>query len=93
MLLAGDIGGTKTVLAVFSPETGPREPLFEAVYRSADYVGLETIAADFLEKSGFSVNRASFGVAGPVLRGKASITNLHWNLDEDYLSRRLRIPE
>ena len=64
MLLAGDIGGTKTVLAVFSPETGPREPLFEAVYRSADYVGLETIAADFLEKSGFSVNRASFGVAG-----------------------------
>ena len=93
MLLAGDIGGTKTVLAVFSPETGPREPLFEAVYRSADYVGLETIAADFLEKSGFSVNRASFGVAGPVLRGKAAITNLHWNLDEDYLSRRLRIPE
>ncbi|NOY86975.1 MAG: glucokinase [Deltaproteobacteria bacterium] len=93
MLLAGDIGGTKTVLAVFSPEMGPRKPLMEAVYRSADYSNLEEISADFLGKAGFSVHRASFGVAGPVIRGKASVTNLRWNLDKDYLSRRLRIPE
>src|SRR5437763_1884504 len=47
MLLAGDIGGTKTDLAVFSPERGPREPLARERFASDDYPGLEAPACDF----------------------------------------------
>ena len=43
LLLAGDVGGTKTNLAVFSPAAGPRAPLFEASLPSADYPCLEAL--------------------------------------------------
>src|SRR5947199_10138311 len=48
MLLAGDIGGTKTALAVFSPEAGPRVPHAQAEFPSARYPNLEAIVRDFL---------------------------------------------
>jgi glucokinase len=44
MLLAGDTGGTKTDLAVFSAEKGPHSPLARARFHSADYPGLEPMA-------------------------------------------------
>ena len=50
MLLAGDIGGTKTDLAVYSSETGPHAPLAETEVHSADYGSLEAIAKEFLTK-------------------------------------------
>ena len=40
MLLAGDIGGTKTNLAVFSSETGWRKPFAEAIYTNVNYPDL-----------------------------------------------------
>ena len=88
MLLAGDIGGTKTVLALFSPEDH-RTPLAESTYPSASYAGLEDIANDFLGKCGREVTRAVFGVAGPVVDGKSTITNLPWSLDESRIRARL----
>jgi len=48
MLLAGDIGGTKTALAVFSPARGPRAPLAHAQFASADFPDLSTIVREFL---------------------------------------------
>ena len=48
MILAGDIGGTKTNLAVYSSETGPRAPLAEATFPSGEYSSLETLAREFL---------------------------------------------
>ncbi|OQA39714.1 MAG: Glucokinase [Chloroflexi bacterium ADurb.Bin325] len=89
MLLAGDIGGTKTVLAVFSQSAGERAPLAEKTYPSTAYASLEEIAADFLAQTGHQVERGVFGVAGPVMQGRAYVTNLRWNLDEGELARAL----
>ena len=90
-LLAGDIGGTKTNLAVFSPEAGPRAPLTEARFPSADYPSLEALVCEFLSQVDVKVERASFGVAGPVVAGRASITNLPWVMDEEQLQAALHL--
>src|SRR5215471_19080235 len=92
MLLAGDIGGTKTNLAVFSPERGWRVPFAEDTFTSADYPGLEAVVREFLAQHHFAIDRASFGVAGPVVDGHASITNLSWIMDETRLQQELQIP-
>jgi glucokinase len=67
MLLAGDIGGTKTDLGIFSNEAGPHAPLFQAEVHSADYPSLQALAQEFLAKANMSVGRACFDVAGPVI--------------------------
>src|SRR5437588_12028545 len=82
LLLAGDFGGTKTDLALYSTEGGPRKGLAQAEFHSASYPSLEAIAKDFLANIGQSVDRACFGVAGPVIAGHAKITNLPWDIDE-----------
>ena len=89
MLLAGDIGGTKTHLAIFSPETGPRTPLAEATFPSARFPSLEALASEFLAQVDLKPERASFGVAGPVLAGRATITNLPWVMHESQLEAEL----
>jgi glucokinase len=85
-LLAGDIGGTKTTLGVFSSQSGPRKPLSEATLASADYPSLEVLAAEFLGQAGLTVTRASFGVAGPIVGGRSDVTNLPWIVDERALA-------
>lgn len=94
MLLAGDIGGTKTNLAVFSTEdeNGWREPLAEATFPSSRYPSLEALVEDFQAQHHFTIERASFGVAGPVVNGRATITNLPWVLEEQHLKKALGIP-
>lgn len=91
MLLAGDIGGTKTELGVFSPDAGPRAPLAEASFPSARYTDLETLVLEFLAQVNLPVDRASFGVAGPVTNGRARITNLPWVIDEARLRDALHL--
>lgn len=86
MLLAGDIGGTKAVLALFSPEAGPHTPLYEATFPSSRYGRLEAIVREFLEQANQQIDRACFGVAGPVVAGRAEITNLPWEMTETGLS-------
>ncbi len=85
MLLAGDVGGTKTALAVYTPEAGPHAPVAEAVFRSADYPSLGAVVREFLARAPVRVRRASVGVAGPVVGGRATITNLPWIIDEAQL--------
>jgi len=89
MLLAGDIGGTKTILALFSPEQGVRAPLAEATFPSARYATLEALVCEFLSQVDRPVERACFGVAGPVTAGRATITNLPWVMDEGGLAATL----
>jgi len=91
MLLAGDIGGTKTHLAIFSPEAGPRAPLAEATFPSAHYSRLEALVREFLAQVDLKVERASFGVAGPVVAGWATITNLPWVMEETQLQKALNL--
>ncbi len=94
MLLAGDIGGTKTNLAVFSidDEDGWKKPLAEATFPSGRYLSLEALVEEFQEQHHFKLDRASFGVAGPVVGGRATITNLPWVLEENHLKKALNIP-
>ncbi len=92
MLLAGDIGGTKTKLAVFSQEGGWRTPIATEIFPSANYTGLEVLVREFLAKHDFKIERASFGVAGPVIEHAATITNLPWVMEERQLAKDLNIP-
>ncbi len=89
LILAGDIGGTKTDLAVFSPTRGVRAPLAEATFVSRNYPSLKALVHQFLSRIETKVDRAGFGVAGPVVSGKAMTTNLPWVMDEDTLAQEL----
>jgi len=84
-ILAGDIGGTKTILALFSREKGPLHPLNEISYVSSSYPGLDAIIEDFFSKTKASASTVCFGVAGPVREGRAVITNLPWQPDTSIL--------
>jgi glucokinase len=88
MLLAGDIGGTKTNLALYDPATG-LTPTAQQTFKSARYPSLKAVVADFLADVGLPVDRAVFGVAGPVVGGRASATNLPWLIDEAALREAL----
>ena len=92
MILAGDIGGTKTVLALFS-ETQPIAggPLQQARYPSSDYDSLESVIEDFLAQTGADPARACFGVAGPVYRQTSQVTNLPWKIDARSIGERFGI--
>jgi glucokinase len=80
-VLVGDIGGTKTILAVFSREAGPRKPLASKTYPSQQYETFEAMVRQFLDEVRMSVDRACFGVAGPVVAERAHLTNLTWVVD------------
>jgi glucokinase len=84
-ILAGDIGGTKTILATFSSGAGMRQPVVERSYPSQQHESLETIIASFLQETRLPVDLACFGVAGPVVAGSARITNLPWVIDSSQL--------
>jgi glucokinase len=91
MLIAGDIGGTKTDLAIFSNEGGPHAPVAEEKFHSADYPSLQAIVKEFLVKTKVDVDRACFAVAGPVIGGRVKTTNLPWVIEEATLARELNI--
>lgn len=93
MLIAGDIGGTKTDLAIYSTVSGPHAPLAEHQVHSADYPSLQVMVSEFLNKVKMSVKVASFDVAGPVINRRAKVTNLPWVMDEDSLASDLRLSE
>lgn len=92
VILAGDVGGTKTNLALFSSQGGSLSLLAQAGYPSKRYEGLERIVEKFLRRNPRRVSSAAFGVAGPVSRGRVRTTNLPWIVDAGALGRRLRLP-
>src|ERR1700722_21028785 len=86
MILAGDIGGTHTRLALFSK--GKRVGK-EQKFTSRKYASLGQIVQEFLGTT--KVDRACFGIAGPVREGKCKATNLPWEVDAEKLSVELGI--
>jgi glucokinase len=89
LLLVGDVGGTKTDLAVVSTREGPHRPLAQQRYASHDYDRLEDVVRAFLARVGLQVSAACFDVAGPVAGGQTQLTNLPWRLREPDLARAL----
>ena len=91
MLIAGDIGGTTTRLALVSEQAGARQFVAEQEFHSGDYRGLEPIVQAFLTKAGGRAISACFGVPGPVIGGRAHLTNLPWELEEAALCRSMNL--
>lgn len=89
LLLVGDVGGTKTDLALVSGRDGPHRPLAQQRFASHDYAGLEDVVRAFLTGPGLQVRAACFDVAGPVAGGQTQLTNLPWRLREPDLARAL----
>ncbi len=91
MILAGDIGGTHSRLALFSEEAGRLRLAREKIYLSREHKGLDEIVSLFLREEAASVKSACFGIAGPVLQGRAKASNLAWGADARQLSQQTGI--
>jgi glucokinase len=93
MILAGDIGGTNTRLALFPPPGTPTaalaQPTVEKIYPSRGHAGLEEIVAEFRAEFAHAVTAACFGIAGPVIRGVCQTPNLPWVVKADSLASQL----
>lgn len=94
LLLAGDIGGTKTILRlVESSETVGLKTLYEESFRSGDFPDLVPMVQKFLTTANSRTpEKACFAIAGPVVKNTAKLTNLTWFLDKDRLIQELGIP-
>jgi glucokinase len=88
MVLAGDVGGTKTNLGLFLK--GKRRPLAKAIetYPSRKALNLEQIIEQFLAKHPVSISSACLGIAGPVKNGRCKTTNLPWTVSERKIKNR-----
>ena len=93
MLIAGDIGGTKTLLAIYDFGERARTPVLQLEYRTADYPALDVMVREFLAASHCAVRAACFDVAGPVIEGRAHLTNLPWTVDAAALRAELALEE
>jgi glucokinase len=90
MILAGDIGGTKTRLAVFEPSR-LRDPVAVATYASRDHASLDEALRAFVATHPLPIDAACFGVAGPVKNGRCETTNLPWIVDARPLATSLGV--
>jgi len=94
MIIAGDIGGTKTNLALFEEGEGNYTFTNLMKFPSQDYKDLKTIVLEYMKscKQASHVHTACFAIAGPVKDGVCKATNLPWIVDTAELSRALNIP-
>jgi len=85
-ILAGDIGGTKTVLALFESAPSGLHQVRETIFHSSAYRSFDDVLAEFRHADSPPPDLASFGVAGAVIDGRAHITNLPWVLEANALA-------
>jgi len=93
MIIAGDIGGTKTNVALFEARGRHLGRIVvQQSFPSGGYDSLEAILADFVRtQRPDSITGACFGVAGPVVRGRVEATNLAWKVSDESLARSLKL--
>ncbi|MDP8963847.1 MAG: glucokinase [Cyanobacteriota bacterium] len=98
LLLAGDIGGTKTILRLVEEPTAlSRHTLYEALYPSRDFPDLVPIVQRFLSTAAQQLGiepkpeKACFAIAGPVINDTSVLTNLNWFLEARRLEKELAI--
>jgi glucokinase len=94
MILAGDLGGTKTLLGLFEREPEGVRSVREQRFASREYSTFEAILDSFLGGGGSrpKLEAACFGVPGAVVDGQSHATNLPWSLQEAALARALSVP-
>jgi glucokinase len=91
MILAGEIGATRTRLAAFETEGNRLKCVVEKIYMSQQRDGLSGILAEFIKTEGIPVHSACLGVAGPVRAGRSKISNLPWIIDAKGVAKQLRL--
>lgn len=89
MILAGDIGGTKTVLALYEKTNdAAADCVKEQTFASQDYSNFDDVLEGFLP-SGIQIDSACFGIAGPIVNQHCQMTNLSWSFDGEKLKAKL----
>jgi glucokinase len=91
MILAGDIGGTNTRLALFDGTPDRLNPVDIEVFPSPQFSGLPEIVRKYLVKHDQKVQAAAFGLPGAVVDGRVETTNLPWVVDSRHLSQELSL--
>jgi glucokinase len=92
MILGGDVGGTKVDLGLFQVEAERLQLKAENKYASRSYKRFQDLVREFLERNGSPpVERACFGIAGPVRDGRVHLTNLPWELEAAEVSQELKL--
>src|SRR5262245_50318584 len=84
MILAGDIGGTKTLLGLFAPETPRPRAVAVQSFSTVAYHDLAAIIREFLADrlaADRTIDSMCFGVAGPITDATATLTNVGWPID------------
>jgi len=97
-VLAGDIGGTKTLLQIAEGKAGRCRAVREQRFDSASYDSLSSIIHEFLkQEKNKKITAVCFGIAGPVkttARGQSvKVTNLPWEIHSQELKRRFKFPQ
>src|SRR6201981_3479996 len=91
MILAGEIGATRTRLAAFESDGNTLNKVVEKIYMSQQETGFADIISNFVESEGVPGHSACFGVAGPVRGGRSKISNLAWTIDSAELATMLKL--
>ena len=91
MILAGDIGATRTRLAAYETEGNRLQCVVEKTYQSQEHTSLPPILTEFIRREGIPVHSACLGVAGPVRHGRCKISNLGWVVDSKELAKLLKL--
>ncbi len=91
LVLAGDIGGTKTNLALFSLRGDKLHSESSRSFQSKQYSGLTPVVQEFLAENRHAIDAACFGIAGPVVDGKVKTPNLPWLVDSAELSHAVKL--
>lgn len=98
MILAGDVGGTKCNLALFSEENGKLTAVFQQRFASKEFAQFDRIVKEFSRQAapymaGDRIVAAGFGVAGPVINNRVRATNLPWTVDTENLIDVLKVKQ
>jgi glucokinase len=91
MIMAGDIGGTNTRLALVEATGEELRIIAQETFPSRERTSLEAAIAEFLHLHSCDLTSASFGIAGPVKNGRCEATNLPWVVDSKTVAKRLRL--
>ena len=96
-LLAGDLGGTKTLLRLVR-SASPAKVEFQQSYQSREYSSLVSIVQQFLTAAQtqlgveIAIENACFGIAGAVIDRASYLPNLDWHISADKIAQELQIP-
>ena len=91
MILSGDVGGTKTHLALFDVARDSLQLVHHRHYRSAEFSSLIDVVAALRRELHVTITSAAFGIAGPIIENRSKLTNLGWDVDGREVARHLEL--